>query len=390
MRITAAVTETAHEPFAVRELELAEPGPDEVLVRIAGTGVCHTDLSARDARLPVPLPAVFGHEGAGVVERVGDGVLGVSPGDPVVLNYATCGSCRPCLRGNGAYCHEFFARNMSGRRPDGSSRLSAGGSVIHDSFFGQSAFASHAVVPARSAIVVDAWPGLPLEVLGPLGCGVQTGAGSVLNVLRCEAGSSIAVFGTGMVGCAAVLAARIAGCTTIIVVGRNPARLARAEALGATHALNLADGEATAAIRSLTGGAGADYSLEATGAPEVLRQAVDCLTPGGTCGLAGVPTPGTEVKLDMFGLLLGRRVVGIVEGEGVPQSFVPALIRLYRQGRLPFDQLITRYPLERINEAIDDMKAGRVTKPVLTLDVPAPAARNTATDREAVAGAGHG
>ncbi|MFM9442531.1 NAD(P)-dependent alcohol dehydrogenase [Streptomyces acidiscabies] len=364
MKITAAVAETPHQPFGIHELDLAPPQPGEVLVRLAGTGICHTDLMVRDQWYPVPLPAVLGHEGSGVVEAVGDRHDdAITPGDHVVLSYASCGSCRTCLRGGPAFCEGFFAHNFAGRRPDGTTRLSRDGHAVHDAFFGQSSFATHAVVPRRALVRVD--PALPLELLGPLGCGVQTGAGSVLNVLRCEAGSSIAVFGTGAVGCSAVMAAVVAGCTTVVAVGGNPARLALAEALGATHTLSFAQADPVQEIRRLTGGTGADYSLEATGSPAVLRQAVDCLRQGGTCGLTGAAALGTEVSLDMSGLLFGRTVTGILEGGSVPQVFIPELIDLYRRGRFPFDRMITPYPLAGINEAVADMKAGRAVKPVL-------------------------
>ncbi|QZZ25283.1 NAD(P)-dependent alcohol dehydrogenase [Streptomyces sp. ST1015] len=366
MKILAAVAEKPGQPFRVRDLDLDAPGAGEVLVRMAGTGICHTDLSCRDQWLPVPLPAVLGHEGAGVVTDVGPGIGDLAPGDRVVLSFDSCGSCRACAEGRPASCGAFFARNFSGGRPDGSSALTAAGTRVNGAFFGQSSFATHAVVARRSVVKVPADCALPLELLGPLACGFQTGAGAVLNALRCRPGSSIAVFGAGAVGCAAVMAAAHAGCTTIAVAGRSPARLARAAGLGATHTVDLTATDAVTDLRALTAGAGVDYSIEATGAPGILRQAVDCLAPGGVCGLLGAAPTGTEVSLDMSALLFGRQVRGIVEGDSTPAVFIPALLDLHRRGRFPFDRLISLYPLDQIGRAVDDLRAARVVKPVLT------------------------
>ncbi|MFC7310824.1 NAD(P)-dependent alcohol dehydrogenase [Streptomyces monticola] len=364
MRITAALAEGVRQPFHLREVELEHPRHGEVLVRMAGSGICHTDLICRDQWFPVPLPAVLGHEGSGIIEQVGPEVHHLAPGDRVVLSFNSCGQCRACLRGRSAYCADFFARNFSGSRPDGSTPVRDGDHPAHAVFFGQSSFATHAVVSERSVVKVDTH--LPLELLGPLGCGFQTGAGAVLNALLCSPGSSIAVFGAGAVGCGAVMAAAIAGCSTIAVLGRNASRLARAKAVGATHTVDLTLGDAAAVLRELTDGAGFDYSIEATGAPAVLRQAVDCLALEGVCGLVGAPALGTEARLDMSALLFGRQVRGIVEGDSNPALFIPTLLDLHRQGRFPFDQLISLYPLGQINKAIDDMHHGRAVKPVLS------------------------
>ncbi|MFJ5303832.1 NAD(P)-dependent alcohol dehydrogenase [Streptomyces sp. NPDC088350] len=362
--VTAAVAVAAHRPFSVRDVELEQPRHDEVLVRMAGTGICHTDLICRDQWFPVPLPAVLGHEGAGVVEETGTGVHDLDPGDRVVLSFNSCGGCRACASGRPAYCAGFLAHNFAGTRPDGSTPLREGQLPVHGAFFGQSSFAGHAVVARRSVVKVDTH--LPLELLGPLGCGLQTGAGAVLNSLRCEPGSSIAVFGAGAVGCGAVMAAVAAGCATVAVVGRNASRLSRAKSVGATHTIDATDTDPVAELRALTGGLGVDYSVEATGAPQMLRRAVDCLAQEGICGLLGAAAPGTEVALDMSGLLFGRQVRGIVEGDSTPSVFIPALLDLYRRGRFPFDRLISLYPLGQINRAVADMRDGHVVKPVLT------------------------
>lgn len=365
MRIRAAVVWEKGRPFAIEALELEAPRPEEVLVRVVGAGVCHTDLIVRDQWYPVPLPAVLGHEGAGVVEQVGERVTKVRPGDHVVLSYMSCGTCRNCRQGKPAGCLDLFAQNFGGSRPDRSTSLRKGGQALHSHFFGQSSFATHALAWERNVVKVR--PDVPLALLGPLGCGIQTGAGGVLNSLHPAAGTSLVVFGTGSVGMSAVMAARVAGCATIIGVDVKPNRLELARELGATHTINAQDTpDVVAEIRTITGG-GADYSIETTASPPVFRQAVDCLTVPGVCGLIGAAALGTEVALDMNSILFGRVVRGIIEGDSVPDIFIPRLIELYMQGRFPFDRLISSYPLEQINEAARDSEEGRVVKPVLAM-----------------------
>jgi aryl-alcohol dehydrogenase len=368
MEIQAAVTESKGAPFEIRRLELDELRMHEVLVQVAACGICHTDLIIRDQWYPVPLPAVLGHEGAGVVEAVGPAVSKVRPGDHVAMSYGSCGSCANCQRGRPWVCHDFFARNFGASRPDGTTALSERGRAIHSHFFAQSSFATHAVATERNVTRLDA--DLPLEIVAPFGCGIQTGAGAVLNVFRPDAGSSIAVFGTGTVGLAAVMAARVAGCTTIIGVDVRPARLELAGAVGATQVVAADEGDSVEAVRELTGGLGVDFSVDTTGAPEVLRQAVYSTAPGGVCGVIGAPPFGTEVSLDVNQLMAaGRTVRGIVEGQSVPDVFLPSLIELWRQGRFPVDRIMTHYRFDQIDEAAHDAEEGRVVKPVLRMAV---------------------
>lgn len=363
MRITAAVTERQKVPFALVPLELDDPRPGEVVVRMVGSGLCHTDLAARDQRYPIPLPAVLGHEGAGVVERVGDGVTYVAPGDHVVLTFDSCGDCRMCLRGRPSCCDLFSARNFACSRTDGSTPLHRGTDDVHAVFFGQSAFATHALAGERNVVKVDR--GAPLELLGPLGCAIQTGAGAVLNSLNPPAGSSIAVIGAGSVGLSAVMAAVLAGCTAVIAVDLNQQRLKLAQELGATHVINASEDEIVARLREITGGLGVDYSVETTGVPTVLRSAVDALNHGGTCGLIGAPGDGVEASIDVSRMLFGRTIRGILEGDSIPRLFIPKLIELHRQGRFPFDRLITTYPFTDINRAAEDSERGITLKAVL-------------------------
>lgn len=365
MKIKAAVVFETGGEFKIEEVELGEPRDDEVLVRVVASGICHTDLGARDGHLPIPAPpSVFGHEGAGIVEKVGARVTKVKPGDHVIMTWDYCGHCSPCQAGKVLYCLNFFLHNFHGARPDGSVTLRKGNQEIHGTFFNQSSFATFALANERNVVRV---PGdVPLEILAPMGCGVMTGAGAVIHALQARPGDSIAVFGAGTVGMSAILAARVCGCTTIIAVDINPERLELARELGATHTVNAAQVNPVEAIREITGG-GANFTLECVGNPKVLRQAVDSLPRLGVCGLIGVVPPGTEVALDMDLLMNGRTVRGILGGDAVPDLFIPQLVELYRQGRFPFDRLIQFYPFEEINRAVKDMEAGRVVKPVLRM-----------------------
>ena len=365
MKITAAVTESEGAPFELQELELGELQPDEVLVEIAASGICHTDLIIRDQWLPVPLPAVLGHEGAGTVTAVGSAVTRVSPGDRVGITFNSCGACPTCLRGRSTYCHDFFGRNFAASRPDGTSALSRDGAVVHAHFFGQSSFATHSVATERNVVKLPEF--VELDVAAPFGCGIQTGAGAVLNVMRPQAGSSLAVFGTGAVGLSAVMAGVIAGCTTIVGVDIKAARLELARELGATHVVDATEADVGEEVRRITGG-GADFSLETSGDTAVLRTAVDSLAPTGECGVIGAPPFGAEVALDVHNILsFGRVVRGIVEGDSVPELFLPRLLELWQLGRFPVDRMMTYYDFDEINQAVHDAEAGTTIKPVLRM-----------------------
>jgi aryl-alcohol dehydrogenase len=365
MKIKAAVIFEQAGDFSLEQLELSEPNDDEVLVRIVGAGICHTDLGARDGHLPIPPPpSVFGHEGAGIVEKAGGRVTKVKAGDHVVLAWNSCGTCSSCKSGRDSYCLNFFLYNFHGARPDGSTTLRQGDQVIHGSFFSQSSFADFALAHERNVVKVR--DDVPLEILGPRGCGVMTGAGAVMNALQPRPGASIAIFGVGPVGMSAILGAVVCGCTTIIAVDINADRLETAKSLGATHTVNASKMDPVEAVQDITSG-GAEFSLECVGNPKVLRQAVDVLPRLGVCGLLGVVPPGTEVGLDMDAIMNGRTVKGIIEGDAIPDLFIPKLIDLYRQGRFPFDRLIKFYPFDQINQAVEDMEQGRVIKPVLRM-----------------------
>ncbi|KQW07057.1 NAD(P)-dependent alcohol dehydrogenase [Streptomyces sp. Root369] len=361
----AAVVESGGAPFTLSEVELDEPGPHEALVRMVATGLCHTDLGVASGGLPFPLPGVLGHEGAGVVEAVGPAVTGVAPGDHVVLSFTSCGDCRNCDGGHPAYCATWLPLNLlGGRRADGTSTISREGEPLGGHFFGQSSFAERALVDERSLVKVD--QDVPLESIAPLGCGVQTGVGAVWNVLKPVTGSTIVVLGAGAVGLSAVMAAALTPATTIVAVDRFGERLTLARELGATHTVNAAEEDLGEVLAAITGGQGADGIVETTGNVNVLRQGVDALGARGTVVVVGAPPFGTEVSLDVNGLLGGKRVVGLTLGDAETQSFIPALVRLVKEGRLPLHRLISTYPFADIDQAVRDMRAGKAIKPVLT------------------------
>jgi aryl-alcohol dehydrogenase len=321
-------------------------------------------LIIRDGWFRTSMPAVLGHEGAGVVERVGRDVTDVSVGVHVVLTYSSCHRCSNCLSGAPAYCHAFWTHNFAASRPDGSHSIREHDVEIGSSFFGQSSFAQYAVVDHRGVVPVE--PSVDLQLVGPLGCGIQTGAGAVLNSLRPQAGTSIAVFGAGAVGLSAIMAAKLSGCTQIIAVDRVEERLDLAAELGATDLVLNANAHAARTIRELTKG-GVEYAIEATGVPEVLRVAMDSLAQRGTCGLVGAAASRATSTLDISTLLFGRKLVGIIEGDSVPSIFIPRLLDLHAQGHLPIEKIVTLHPFDEINEAVRRAESGELVKPVVVM-----------------------
>lgn len=360
MRFGAAVLRGYEDPFAIEEVILnAGPADGEILVRIAGCGLCRTDLAVRHSAGRSPLPAVLGHEGAGVVVETGGPDTGLVPGDHVVLSFDSCGRCRSCLGGAPAYCDRFAALNLFGGRTENAARFTDGaGEALAPRWFGQSSFAEYAMVPARNAVPVDA--SLPLELLGPLGCGFLTGAGAVLHSFGVGPGDTVAVFGAGAVGLAAVMAATAAGAF-VVAVDRHPERLARAERFHAVP-LDAAAADLPGHVQRLTGG-GAQYALDTTGSARLINDALRSLRPTGHLGL--VARLRTALPLEPGTLDRGRRISHICEGDAVPALLIPRLTGLWQAGRFPFDQLIRTYPLADINEAERDCDAGRVVKPVL-------------------------
>ena len=362
MRMQAAVLRAGDGPFVVEEADIADPGPGQVLVRIAAVGFCHTDVLPRGEDFPARPPIIAGHEGAGVVEALGPGVTEPPVGSHVLLSFDHCGACENCLDGHPAYCRSFLRRNLTGTGTGSGAGpvTDADGKPVASRWFGQSSFATHAVVDVRNTLAVD--PELPLELLAPLGCGIQTGAGSILLALGVRAGSRVVVFGAGGVGLAAVMAAKVAGAATIVAVDLHESRLDLAQELGATHVLLGDADDVPRRLRKLTGG-GADYVLDTTGVPEVIRDGVDSLRVRGTIGLVGAQS--RDLVLGPAALATGKTVMGILEGDAVPRRFLPQLIELWQQGRFPIERLVRTYPLSEINTAERDAASGVTVKPVL-------------------------
>lgn len=365
MQTIAAVARAPYADFAIETVDIDEPRAGEVLVKIAGVGLCHTDLVFRDQFAPYPLPAVLGHEGAGVIESVGAGVEGLAVGDRVVLGFSSCGHCPRCGDGLPSYCREFPPLNYAGMRlEDGSKALTSGGEPVSSHFFGQSSFAGHAIVRARNVVKVDTEA--PLEILGPLGCGFQTGAGGVMRSLACPDGSSIMVVGGGPVGLAAVMGAVIQGCATIILVEPVAARRDLARELGATHVIDPASGDVTSAVRRILA-EGVDFAFDTSGRVDAIEAALAALAPRGMLGLVGVPGKAEDsLTINIAGMItFGQRVIGIMEGDSDPQTFIPELIAAHRAGRFPFDRLVQTFPLADINDAVAAQARGDCVKVVL-------------------------
>jgi aryl-alcohol dehydrogenase len=361
MLIRAALTYAPDKPFEIQEVELEAPREDEVLVRLVGAGICHTDLGVK-AEWPAELgPLVLGHEGAGVVEDIGSAVTGLAAGDHVLLSYRSCRDCGPCRAGHVSYCERFRELNAIGARPDGSITMRHGDTAVHGNFFGQSSFATHALTYAANTVKVDSKTDLTMAA--PLGCGIQTGAGAVLNVLRPSPGSSFVLFGAGGVGLAGLMAAVHLEVDTAIAVDPVPGRRELALELGATHALDPTDGDVVAAIQELTSG-GADAAFDTTGIPAVIADALRAVGRVGSLALVGTGAP--LATLDIKDLIRGGKSIrGVMEGDADPLRFVPELLDLVRQGRLPIERMIVKYPFEDINQAMADTKSGATIKPVL-------------------------
>jgi aryl-alcohol dehydrogenase len=308
---------------------------------------------------------VLGHEGAGIVEEVGAGVTTLKAGDHVVLSGSSCGHCPSCQHNLPSYCAQMYPRNFGGQRIDGTSAYSQGGTRLFGHFFGQSSFARHTVAAERTAVKVPS--DAPLEILGPLGCGVITGAGAVINSLSVGVGDSLAIFGTGSVGLSAVMAAKLVGASRVIAIDVVPGRLALAKELGATDVINSKDvPEVAKAIRELVPG-GVNYTLNTTPVPEIYSQALECLAMRGTA--AFVTAPRGEWKPQMFPMLAGgKKLQGLLGGDAAPQIFIPMLVEYHRQGRLPLDRLIRFYRFDQIADAFRDMEHGDAIKPVLRME----------------------
>ncbi|CAM3383728.1 NAD(P)-dependent alcohol dehydrogenase [Nocardioides dubius] len=364
MKTTVALSPAPGSDFALTEVELTEPRADEILVKIAATGLCHTDLSVRDTLPAEMFPRVFGHEGAGVVEQVGAEVEGISVGDHVVLSFRACRVCGQCHRQGVGYCESTVLLNYLGTRMDGSTTYQHDGAPLFGSFFGQSSFAQHAIAYADNAVVVD--KAHDLRRIGPFGCGFQTGAGTVLNVLQPGSDDALVVYGAGAVGLAALAAAHGAGVGTLVAVDMMDSRLEAAAGYGAAvvNPAELDGASVVEKVKELTGG-GASHALDTTGVAAVIRDGVSALRPRGELAVLGLGAP--ELTLDAVDVMMNGKVLrGSVEGDSDPQEMVPRLLALAAAGRFDVDRLISTYPFAEIGAAIADSASGAAVKPVLT------------------------
>lgn len=365
MKAIAAITREANGPFVLQPIEVADPRAGEVRVKMSAVGICHTDLSFAAGLMGSPFPMVFGHEGAGVVEAIGEGVTKVAVGDKVLLTFNSCGHCSACDSHDPAYCRDFPLLNFAGSRPDGSTPLSQSGVRLSGNFFGQSSFASAAIANERNILKVQ--PQADLAALAPFGCAVQTGAGAVLRSLAARAGSSLVVIGGGSVGLSAVLGGVVAGCPTIILIEPQAERRALGLSLGAHHVIDPGACDTAEAVRALVSG-GVNNILDTSGHVGAITAALAMLAPKGTLGLVGVPG-ALDALLHLpisAAIINGYTIKGIIEGDSDPDVFLPELLAHFDEGRLPVDRFTRRYPFEQINQAVHDTYHGGCVKAVLT------------------------
>ncbi len=361
----AAVLYETKQPLRVEEVDLDRPGPGEVLVKVAAAGVCHSDYHFMNGDLPIKLPCVLGHEGAGVVEEVGENVSAVKPGDHVVMVFrASCGRCAFCQRGTPALCAMGGQLRNSGFLLDGTSRFHRPGVELHH-FLGVSCFAERTVVPEQGVVKIK--PEVPFEVAALMGCAVLTGIGAVTNTAMVEPGSNVLVIGAGGVGLNVVIGAQLAGANQIIVADLLDSKLELARSFGATHVINAREQDVVAGVRELTGGDGADYAFEVIGNPKTMATVFQAVRRGGTAVGVGIPPFGSEMTINAGELVYGEKTLkGSYYGTSRPHADVPRLLDLYLAGRIPLDRLISRsYPLAEVNQAYDALLAGEVARSVL-------------------------
>ncbi|KAJ5350817.1 hypothetical protein N7541_008544 [Penicillium brevicompactum] len=361
----ALVSRQVNSSVELENIVLDSLRPDEVLVEIHATGVCHTDFACMNGTLPAVFPSVFGHEGGGVILDVGRNIKHLQKQDKVLLSFDSCGACVQCDSKHPAYCQEWAQRNFGQKRMDGSLSLATpDGTKIHGNFFGQSSFARHTIVSGNSVVKVPS--DTPLGVFSPLGCGVQTGAGAILNTLDVQAGKTVAIFGVGSVGMSAVMAAKMRGASVIIAVDLQTQRLELAKELGATHAVIGSDEDVVAQIQKISGSNGVDYSVDCAGIPSVVEKALDCLGTRGKAATVGAPAPGKRAGVDVFAhLVMGRQYIGCCEGDSDPQTMLPYLIEQHSKGEFPLDKIVSFYKVEDYETAFKDIKVGKALKAVL-------------------------
>jgi len=364
MKITAAVTREKGK-ISFETVELSDPKANEVLVKMVACGICHTDIAVIEQFLPIQFPYVAGHEGVGIVEKVGDGVTDISVGDRVGISFPSCGKCDNCKDGRPYACEVNFQMLFGGNYRDGTKRMKGEDGVEIGIMFGQGSFATYAIADQSNTVKLDVDNDEQLAILSSLGCGIQTGAGSVLNRMKPRPGSSIAIFGCGNVGLAGIMAAKISGCSTIIAVH---GRRGREEALefGATHTIHGREEDIVARVLEITGGKGVNFALESAGVPDMVSTMLDCLAREGMGVLVSVTGPAAiPIELERQIMNPSATITGAVEGCSNPKVFIPELVRFYKEGRLPIDKLNKFYDFKDLEKALHDCHEGTVIKPIL-------------------------
>lgn len=367
MKIKAAVVEEKGGDYVIQDVIMAEPIGKDVLVKMVASGICRSDYAERNGN-SVQFPNVLGHEGSGIVEKIGSSVTGLKPGDHVILSYSYCQECQSCIEGEPASCDRWLEMNNLGKNARGEYTMQKEDGTNLNSFFNQSSFATYTLVDESNIVKVD--KDIDLRILGPLGCGLATGSGAVLSVLKPKPGQSIAVFGTGAVGFAAVMAAKISGCSTIIALDINEERLSLAKELGATHVINSKQNseQVVEMILDLTNGLGVNYSIDTSGVPPVMRQAMEIVRSGGTYVPLAVTPHSFEISTFFDLITRNRKIVGCLIGDTLPKVHLPMLIDFYKDGRFPFDQFVKFYPFEDLKQAEADSVSGKVLKSVVVID----------------------
>ena len=364
MKATAAVTREKGK-ISFETVELADPKPNEMLIKMVACGICHTDIAVIEQFLPIQFPYVAGHEGVGIVEKVGSAVTEFKAGDRVGMSFPSCGQCDNCKDGRPWACEDNFNAMFGGNYRDGTKRMKGEDGKEIGIMFGQGSFATYVIADQSNTVKMDVDSDDVLSRLCSLGCGIQTGAGSVLNRMKPRPGTSIAVFGCGNVGLGAVMAAKIAGCSTIIAVH---GRRGRDEALesGATHVINGRSEDVVARIKEITGGKGVNFALESAGVPDMVITMLDCMARDGVCVLVSVTGPATiPVELERQIMNPSVTITGAVEGCSNPKVLIPELVRYYKEGRLPIDKLNKFYDFKDVETALHDCHEGTVIKPIL-------------------------
>lgn len=362
MNIKAYVAE--NETVTLKDVQLKELAADEVLIKVVGTGLCHTDLNVLHQITPTPTPIVLGHEGAGIVEKVGSAVTEFAVGDHVVVSFNYCGTCANCLQGVPSACENFFQYNFGVSMGATDSKIVDGDQKVAN-LFGQSSLATYCIANVRNTVKIED-KDIDLSLLGPLACGIQTGAGTVLNKLKPGTNEALVIFGCGLVGLSAVMGAKLANCQTIIAVDIHDERLEFAKELGATHVINGRDTDVVKEIQEITNG-GAHYAIESSGVADVVLQAIRSVRALGTIAVVGA-SGNLEFHIHDELIPMNKTLVGVVEGQSVPKLFIPELIQYYKEGKFPFDKLIKKYEMDELDKAIHDMETGKTIKPVILFE----------------------